>query len=185
MDKLEQIKKLARAGLVQKEICQFFGIPESTFYTKKDWVEAYNVGLAKRRKSMTGKVEHLAELGFSQTQIAESLGHRKQILQRGRYRESWVRGHHRLKENLRSEMYKICMEEKTTMPKVRMLEFLAKNLLGWSDRVTQVKEYDYNKINADLRKAAEKDPAIIDRFLDHIQEGGDPNAFFNGITAEA
>ncbi len=66
-----------------------------------------------------------------------------------------------------------------------MLEFLAKNLLGWSDRVTQVKEYDYNKINADLRKVAEKDPAIIDRFLDHIQEGGDPNAFFNGITAEA
>ncbi len=187
MDKLEQIEKLACTGLDQKEIYRFLDVPRSTFHEHKDWVEAYNKGLEKRRKTIAGKVEYLAELGFSQTQIAESLGHRKQIVIRGRYRENWVRGHHRMKENLRSEMYKICTEEKTTMPKVRMLEFLAKNLFGWSDRVTQVKEYDYNAIYANLRKAAEKNPKVIDQFQEYILEGGDPNGFFNSemVKAEA
>ncbi len=186
MDKLEQIERLARAGLDQKEIYQFLGVPGSTFHAHKDWLAACNKGMEKWRKTIAGKVEHLAELGFSQTQIAESVGHRKQILQRGRYTENYQRGHHRMKEKLRSEMIKISNEEKTSMPKVRMLEFLAKNLLGWSDRVTQVKEYDYNAIYANLRKAAEKNPAVIDQFMEHIQEGGDPEIFLNnGAIAKA
>ena len=185
MDKLEQIEKLARAGLVQKEICEFFNIHLGVFHKHETWVKAYHKGLDKRLKTIAGTVEHLAEVGFSQAQIAEHIGHTKRIFQRGRYRENYLRGHHRMKDRLRSEMFKICVEDKTSMPKVRMLEFVSKNVLGWSDRMTQVKELDYNAIYANLRKAAEKDPAIIDQFQEYILEGGDPNAFFNGITAEA
>lgn len=185
MDKLKQIEKLAHTGFTQEDIVKFLGMGVNDFHYKQPCIKAFNKGIDKRQEDVAAKVEKLAEVGFSQVQIAEHIGHRKQILQRGRYRENYLRGHHRMKERLRSEMLKICFDEKTSMPKVRMLEFVSKNVLGWSDRVTQVKEYDYNRIYADLKKAAEKDPAVIDQFQQHIQGGGDPYAFFNGEAAEA
>ena len=185
MDKLKQIEKLAHTGFTQKEIVKFLSMAVSDFHHKEPCIKAYNKGIDKRQEDVAAKVEKLAEVGFSQVQIAEHIGHRKQILIRGKYRENYLRGHHRMKERLRSEMLKICFDEKTSMPKVRMLEFVAKNLLNWSDRVTQVKDYDYDAIYSTLHKAAEKDPAVIDQFQQHIQGGGDPYAFFNGEMGEA
>ncbi len=66
MDKLEQIEKLARAGLTQKEASAFMGVTLSAFHQRETWLAAFHKGLEARRKTMVGKVEHLAELGFSQ-----------------------------------------------------------------------------------------------------------------------
>ncbi len=186
MTNLEQIEKLARLGMQQAGIAKFFGLSVNMFKTDEEVKDAYNRGLEARRKTISGQVEYLAELGFNQEQVAGSIGLDRTVVSRDRYHEEFKRGHFVMKTRLRSELFNVAMSENITNAKERMLEFLAKNQLGMSDRVAHVKEYDYNKIYADLRKVAENNPTVIDDFLEHIQSGGDPEAFLsNGAMTKA